>query len=408
MSPDSAIFNAAYINKQNKVKVLRAIREEGKISRADVVRRTGLSAPTVTRIVSSLITEEQLVTEAGRGDSVGGRPPVLIEFRGEANFVIGIDIGATQIRGVLTDLNAKILDEHSVATDVESGFESIIGRVAEVIRRLVESKAAKNGRTRGIGLAVAGLMNTKTDVVEYSPDFGWDQVDVRGALSTQFELPIIYDNVTRVMALGELWYGVGGSHSHFICVNVGYGIGSGIVIDRKLLFGSEGMAGEFGHITVDRDSKIQCKCGNYGCLEALASGRAIAQSAKDQMKDGASTTLSVLCADDPDQITARLVAKAANEGDELSFKIISRAADYIGMGIAGLINLCNPKAVFIGGGVAQAGDLFLNTIRSSVNRRVLPSHTNSVDILPVSHGANAAVMGAVSLVLNEVLTLNAE
>ena len=403
-----SVVNAAFINKQNKVKVLGVIREQGQTSRADIVRITGLSAPTVTRIVNSLINEEQLATEIGWGDSEGGRPPVLLEFHGHDNFVIGIDIGATFIRGVITDLSAKLLGEISVATKVEEGFESVIGGVTEVIQRLLDSEPPQNGRMRGIGLAVAGLMNTNRNVVEYSPDFGWENVDIHGALSIQFDIPIFYDNVTRVMALGELWYGSGGLYSHFICVNVGYGIGSGIVMDGALLFGSEGMAGEFGHVTVERESKIQCKCGNYGCLEALASGRSIARSAIVAIKGGAKSGLVEACNGDIESVTAQMVASGANDGDELCREIIMKAADYIGMGIAGLINLCNPRAVFIGGGVSRAGDLFLNTIRESVEKRVLPHHRDAVDILPVSHGRNAAVMGAVSLVLNEVLTLNAE
>jgi len=398
--------NAAYINRLNKVKVLDLIRKTGAISRAEIVKDTGLSAPTVTRVVDSLINDEQLVMEVGIGDSTGGRPPILVQFNGEQQFVIGIDLGTTYTRGVLSDLDARILAEIQIPTDVESGFDSVMEGVRHVSAQLIESEETRKGRIRGMGMAVAGLINRKKKIVEFSPDFDWLDAAVHDVLEKHFGFPLIFDNVTRVMALGELWYGIGSKYRNFICVNVGYGIGSGIVVNGKPFFGADGMAGEFGHITLEKDSDIRCKCGNYGCLEALASGRGIALAAQRELESGRSSKLVEMCKRDFSTVTAEMVVKAAKDGDELARDVFTKAAQYIGIGIASLINLFNPQAVVIGGGVSQAGDALFEIIRATVNKRVIPRHRDAVYILPVTHGANAAVMGAVSLVLHEVLNLS--
>jgi predicted NBD/HSP70 family sugar kinase len=220
-------------------------------------------------------------------------------------------------------------------------------------------------------------------------------------------LPVIFDNVSRVMSLGELWYGIGREIKNFICVNIGHGIGAGIVIEGTPLCGAEGMAGEFGHITIDGNSQIRCKCGKLGCLEALASGEGIAAAAKDILKNtDRNERLMELCGCDIETVTAKMVAQAGAEGDELAINILNKAAEYIGIGIANMINLFNPEAVIIGGGVSNAGELLLSSIRRSVDLHVISRHINRVKIVPVTFGANAAVMGAVSLILGEILMLN--
>jgi glucokinase-like ROK family protein len=255
-------------------------------------------------------------------------------------------------------------------------------------------------------MAVAGLINREKNIVEFSPDFHWHNVDVLGALAPKHNIPIIFDNVTRVMALGELHYGVGREFKNFICVNVGYGIGGGIIIDGKPLYGPLGMAGELGHITLDKDSPIQCDCGNFGCLEALASGNAIARTAQTEMKAGVKTLLAEVCSGNISEVTAEMVANAAKKGDSFAWNVFDRAAEYLGLGIAALINLFSPEAVVIGGGVAQAGDILFDKVRKTVNARALNKIAKDVVITPATFGMKAAVMGAVSLILSEVLNLN--
>jgi N-acetylglucosamine repressor len=221
-------------------------------------------------------------------------------------------------------------------------------RTAEVIAELIAQSSVANKRIYGIGMAVAGLINRKRNIVEFSPDFHWHNVDVVEFLSWIHPYPIIFDNVTRVMALGEMWYGLGKRFKNLICVNVGYGIGAGIIINGKPLYGPLGLAGEFGHITLEKDSPVQCDCGNFGCLEALASGNAIAKAAQNRLLEGGPSLILDLCGGDPSKVTAETVADAAKQGDTVAWNVFERAMEYLGIGIAGLVNLFSPEAVVIG------------------------------------------------------------
>jgi glucokinase-like ROK family protein len=396
--------NAQYINRINKIIILGLIRENGTISRAELVKKSGLSAPTVTRIVEGLINEDRLVVTLGKGSSNGGRPPVMLEFDGKRNFVIGIDLGATTTRGVLSNMNGKFIKEIEFPTQLDKGFELIMDDVANLINRLAESKKSiSKNRIYGVGIAVAGLINLNKQIVEYSPVFDWYDADILKALKPKVSYPIIYDNVTRLMALGGMCYGKGQKQQNFICINVGYGIGSGIIVNGQLLTGADGFAGEFGHITIDSNSDIQCSCKKYGCLEALASGKSIALTAQSRLARGQKSILTEMCNNDYSKVTAKMVADAAKNGDELALNVFTRAMEYIGIGISNLINIFNPDLVVIGGGVSMSGDIFFDNIRKVVDKNVMKPTSRKVPILPVTFGNNAAIMGAFSIILNKVL-----
>jgi len=396
-----------YINKLNKIKILGLIREHDEISRAELVRLTSLSPPTVSRIVKGLIAEEKLVSAMGVGSSNGGRPPVILKFKGDSSYVIGIDLGATTTRGVLADLNGKFIEEIDVPTRLSDGSDEIIADVVEIIHRLAGSKKkAASSRIFGVGIAVAGLVDVQNEMIVYSPDFNWHQIDIIGALRDKIEFPVIFDNVTRLMALGELRFGHAKKSKNFICVNVGYGIGSGIIVNGLTLTGRTGFAGEFGHITIDRESDILCSCGKYGCLEALASGKAIALTAQSRLARGQHSLLLELSGGQINNVTAKMVAEAAKAGDELSLNVFSKALEYIGIGIADLVNLFNPEMIVIGGGVSKAGDMFFEKIEEVINKHILQPSSGDLNILPVAFGKNAALMGAFTLLLNRVLNLD--
>jgi glucokinase-like ROK family protein len=387
------------------VRAINTIRNNDGISRAQMVKTSGLSAPTITRIVERLMTDG-LVTEIGEGKSSGGRRPKRLRFSGGENYVVGIDLGTTNIYGVLADLDANIIAEKRLPTHMEAGFEAVMEQTASIIDDLKAQLGGNGKRILGIGMAVTGLINRDKNIVEFSPNFHWHDVDVVSELKQYHNFPIIFDNVTRVMALGELSYGIGKTLDSFICVNVGYGIGAGIIIDGKPLYGPIGMAGEFGHITLNKDSKAQCDCGSYGCLEVLASGSAIARAAHKAVDQGASSCLTGLCGGVISQISTQMVAEAAEAGDALSTGILDTAFEYLGIGISNLINLFTPEAVVIGGGVAQAGDVLFDSVDRVVRSRALRDIARDTVIQPSTFGPRAAVMGAVALILQDVLSLD--
>jgi len=396
-------MDAGLMHLTNKRTVIKLIKQETQISRSDITRETGLTPPSVKRIVDELIQSSGLIEYLGVGDSSGGRPPVVVKFKNEYNYVIGIDLGATYIRGCLVDLNAKFISEVQVPTEIEKGFDSIIEKVVQLIDKLA-SRKEDVAKIWGVGIGVAGLVNSKTGIIESSPDFGWTNINLREELDKRIDLPFFYDNSTRLMALGELNFNNKKDLSSFAVINVGYGIAAGLVINRSLVTGHSGFAGEFGHISVDTNSKVKCKCGMYGCLEALASGHRIASMGKMELDNKDAKLLKKLCENNQNIVTAEIVAKAAMAGDRASIKIFDEISDYLCKGIGTIANLLNPEIIYMGGGISLNGDFFFDLINSKISDYLLAPNAN-IKILPTTFGEQATCIGAVSLVLEKVMNL---
>ncbi len=395
--------DASYINKLNKINVLSLIRESVEISRADIVKQTKLSAPTVTRIVDSLISDK-LVTIIGEGDSTGGRPPKLVRFIGTHNFVIGVDLGSTSIRAGISDLSGNFITEIETPTDLGGGFEIIVEQVGDLIKKLIQRSKIEESKILGLGLAVAGLINKENGLIEYSPVFRWRRVNLHQELNKHVSLPIFYDNVSRVTALGELLYGVGKEHKNFISVNAGYGIGAGIIIDGYRFFGNKGFTGELGHIILDKDSPYVGKDGIKGCLEALSSGYGIAEIAKTRIKNGeGGESILENAGNDLSRITAKGVLEMAKKGDKLAIEIFENAMYYMAVGIDVLIKLFNPTTVVISGGLTKSGSIYFDKLNEYLGSSGLIPNEERIGLLPSSFGDDATLMGAFSLVISKVL-----
>lgn len=393
-----------YISRLNKINVLNLIREAGEISRAQIVKESGLSAPTVTRIVESLINNEQLVQQVGIGASSGGRPPVIVRFNGENSYVIGIDWGRTHIFGVLADLNGKSLVEIDVQTAANDGFNDDLKQVIDLIEELLRKSQINKELLKGIGVAAAGFINKETHIIEFSPNFGWSNVDILQPLSTYFRVPVIVDNVSRVMAQGELLYGIGADCKDFIFINVGYGIGAGIILDGRVFSGFSGMAGEMGHSRVvgpDAEGRL-CACGKTDCLECYSSGRGISEIALEQRALYPDSLLHSV-----DKPTAEMIATFAQKGDELSINLFNQAAYFLGLAMASMANMLNPAAIVMGGKVLKAGAFFSERIQSVFQSEVIQQPHHKINVVHSALEDKAAAMGAVSLILNDILNLKA-
>ena len=393
--------DALQMSRLNKREVLQLIRKEGIISRTDIGNTTGLTAPTVSRIVEQL-NQEKLVQYIGVGESSGGRRPVMLQFNGKENYVVGIDLGATFIRGVLSDFEANFLSEIHVPTSINEGFEVVMDQVAALIEKLLNRKGFDRSQVRGIGIAIAGLINKRNGMVDYSPDFGWRNVNVKESLSKRISIPLIFDNSSRLMALGEHEYGEGRKYENIVVLNLGYGIAAGIIVEGILVKGAVGYAGEFGHTVVDSKSDVVCKCGAIGCLEALASGRRIAHLGQEAALKSPEKPLFQLCGGQIQRIDAKMVALAAAQGDDDAQGIYAEITAYLALGIANLVNLLDPQHIFIGGGVSLNGAVFFKNIAEAVQKYLI-SPDKSIQISPASFGENASVVGALSLISNKIL-----
>ncbi len=385
---------------QNKVRVLELIRNKKEITRADIIRITQLSAPTVTRIIEALL-EKKMITHDELGSSKKGRPPQIIRFDSKNNYVIGIDIGGTSVRAALSNLDGEFIFEIHQPTAIDHGFEGVMEQVGELIQKLLGRAEAKKDGVFGIGVSVCGIVNGKTGIVAYSPVFNWTNVDIKKALGKYTGLKITVGNDAQLIALGELFYGIGKHYDHFVTVSLGYGIGSGIVVNRQPFYGWEGYTGEIGHMVIDSHSKWKGREGIYGTLEAVASGYGIEDMVKELIKTGEPTSLADISSIN---LSTKSVMKAAIDGDKFAIKIIDSAADYIGISIDTLIKLFNPQAVSLSGGLLR-NDYLIERIKKKLESVSLPPYQGKVAILPSSFGEEAALMGAVSLILQNILRL---
>lgn len=311
---------------------------------------------------------------------------------------IGIDVGGTNVKIALVDGEGKIIYSNSVPTYAQMGYEYTVNNIKQAIRDLMKETNTDAKEIEGIGFDFPGQVDYKTGVVKLAPNIpGWINVPIAQMIEEEFNIPTRIDNDVRCAALGELKFGAGKGCENFVCITVGTGIGSGLVINGQLVRGAANAAGEIGHIKLQMNGGPICGCGDTGCLEAFASGPSIVAMAQEYLKGGKSTKFREMAGADG-EITPYIVAKAAEAGDPVAKRIFEIVGTYIGMGLVSVINLLNPEKVIIGGGVAAAGDLLLDPIKKTIKERAMVVAGNSVEIVPAELGNSAGVIGASMLV----------
>ncbi len=383
----------------NKALVLSLIHQQGTISRADIAKRTNLSRSTVSNIVNELLAAH-LVEESGIGQSQGGRRPILIEFNYQTGYAVGVELGATHILVIVTDLEPHTIVELEHEFDLTIGPEAGLRQVIESVRQALAQAGVSLEQVAGVGLGVPGPVSHDMGSVAFPPIMpGWHGFPLRARLEEELGVTVYLDNDANLGALGEWAHGAGQGVDNLAYIKVGTGIGCGLLIDGQIYRGQSGSAGEIGHITIDENGP-PCRCGNYGCLESMAAGPAIAHRAQLAIKAGQETMLSKV--KPVEEITAADVSRAASQGDPLSLQLFHETGRHIGVALAGLINLFNPKLVIIGGGVAQAGDILLEPIRRSVQSHGLRTTVENCQIVQAQLGREATALGAVTLVLEKM------
>ena len=309
---------------------------------------------------------------------------------------IGIDVGGTNIKIALVDTNGTITYSSTLPTRTEMGYEYTINNIKQAIKDLMaETKTDKNS-IEGIGFGFPGQIDCQKGIVRVCPNVpGWVEVPLAEIIEKEFGIQTRVDNDVRCAALGELKYGAGIGCQNLVCITVGTGIGSGLIINGKLVRGASNAAGELGHIKLQMNGGPMCGCGDTGCLEALASGPAIVALAEDYIKGGKSTKYRELGST---EITPYIVAEAAKQGDVVAQRIFTIMGEYIGTGLASVVNLLNPEKIIIGGGVADAGEILFAPLKEALLKRAMPISGAAVEIVPAKLGNTAGVIGASLLI----------
>jgi predicted NBD/HSP70 family sugar kinase len=371
--------------------LLRLIREGTAVTRADLARETGLARSTVAQRVEALLARD-LVYEAGGSASTGGRPPTVLAFNHHAGVVLSADFGATHVRVAVSDLLGAPLAERASDLDIALGPETVLEWAADRFAELLEEVGRPGTDVRGIGVGVPGPVEFDSGRPVSPPIMpGWDDFAIPEWFASRYGAPVLVDNDVNIMARGEHrmhWP----ETEHLLLVKVGTGIGCGIVADGHIYRGARGAAGDIGHIRATSSEDVICRCGNVGCLEAVAGGQALARRLAETGEDAT---------------RSRDVVSLVIAGHAGAIRMVRDAGRTLGEVLAGTVNFFNPAVIVIGGDIAEAHAQLLAGVREGIFSRSLPLATRDLRIVPCRLGDRAGVIGAAIMAIEHVLSPDA-
>ena len=308
---------------------------------------------------------------------------------------IGCDLGGTNLRAAIVDVGTgQVLQQKSISTLARKGHDAVMKRMADLFLQLIQLSGLQKEEIGGIGIGVPGVLDLEKGEVLFLPNLAgtWPHVPLSDTITRLTGLPTTLLNDVRAITYGEWAFGAGRGVDTVAVFAIGTGIGGGLVLNGQLHLGIGGTGGELGHTTIDFNGP-RCGCGNYGCLEAYASGPAIAAMGLKAVTQGLTTCIADLCENDLNRITPELIAKAAHQNDEIAMDIFERAGFYLGIAAANVCVAIGPRRIIIGGGVAQAGELLLDPIRRTLRDRVTVMPVDQVEVVQSQLGNNAGVIG---------------
>lgn len=389
------------VRKFNTAVVLNTIRHHAPLSRAEVAKFTGLNRSTVSQIINALL-ERKLVQETILQSDRVGRPGLLLELNPSGGFAIGIEIGVDYISLVVTDFLANILWRKRSKSDAHDSIDQILERAYQLTDEGLKKGYALKLTPLGIGLGVPGLVDLQHGELMFAPNLNWSNIPVSKLWSDRFSLPVFVDNEAKAAALGEYYFGAARGEHNFIFLTGGVGLGAGIMIDGKLFRGSHGYASEVGHMIMEPKGEL-CGCGKQGCWETQVSPRAVIRRFQESLRQGVPSTVLLAADNDFNNIGFETIANAASEGDNAAIIAMKDVGEKLGFGIANLVNVFNPDMVILGGELNYASELLLPVVRNVVNSNSLKLESQGLKIVPSAHGQDACVMGAIALVLDDIL-----
>jgi predicted NBD/HSP70 family sugar kinase len=384
----------------NQLVILRRIRDEGPISRVDLKEKTRLSWGTITTSTKELLGLG-IISETGSVNTGVGRRPVELDLNRENNFVLGLQLGTLLVRSVLVDVKGTVVDELDSPVDARGTSEQILSCLIKSARQMLRRHSVHRGSLAGIGIAAPGAVDFSSGVCLYAPHHPqWKNVPLRKRFEQAFGVPCFVDHTFNCFVVSEKLFGFGRGLDNFICVLLGTGVSAGIVLRGEVYRGADSCAGEFGHTCYDANGPL-CACGNTGCIEAYVSGPAIAAMAVDALKGRPESKVVSLAGGDAEKVTAEVLGRAARDGDRLAREIFARMGTVLGVGISTLINIFNPQAIILGGGVSKAAEYFLPSCVETVNKRAWHASAKDVKISRLERGE---VLGAAAIVLQQLFS----
>ena len=381
----------------NQQLVLRTIYDRNPISRADVARATGLTRTTVSDVVEQLLGAG-LAEEIGLGRSTGGKAPILLRVPDEARSLVGIEVGDTHLTGAIVNLRGEIRRRVEVPLDGRDG-EMALARLDGLIEELVQPTGAP---ILGIGIGTPGLIDTTNGTVRWAVNLDWRDLPLGARLRERWQLPVHVANDSHAAALGEYTFGGHSPRESMVVVKVGRGIGAGIVIEGQLYAGEGSGAGEIGHSAI-ADNYRPCRCGSVGCLETLASTRAVVQRARELAPHAPDSVLHALAKSEP--IGFDELVTAFSDGDDLAREVLMDSARHLGRSIGSLIGTLSIRHVVLVGEMTRFGEPWLTAVRREAHRSALAILADSTTIEIGRPGDDLVVLGAAALLMTRELGL---
>ncbi len=314
-------------------------------------------------------------------------------------FIVAVDLGGTQIRAALCGTDGQIFRRVARLTEAKEGPDAVIARIFEAITEAIGD--APVAEVAGIGVGAPGPLNPITGVVLEAPNLpGWHNVPLRTLISERFGRSTFLGNDANVAGLAEYHYGAGRGTRDMIYLTISTGIGSGIIVDGRMLLGAEGLAAEAGHMIILPNGPV-CGCGAHGCLEAVAAGPAIARDVVGRIKAGKKSRVTKLVDGDLSKVDARVVNVAAQLGDKIAINAFRHAGTYLGIGIANLLRLFNPRMVVLGGSVTKSGPFLFDPMHEAIKAHALPFYWEGLAISAAALGDDVGLLGAAALAVTE-------
>ncbi len=395
-------MNNAKMKINNKKLVLDTIRYCEAVSRKDLAKKIGMTSAAITNIVGELIADNYLL-ECGEEESNGGRRAVLLTINPKACYIIGLELSAKQIHCVLTNFKAKILDERHVAIDASAGAEKIINAIANTINEIINNANIAKNQVKGIGLVTPGPCDFEQGIVINPPNLkGWENVPIKRIVEEKTGICVEFEKETAAAAMCEFMFGNSkNSKCLFLCGAYEIGIGGSFLINGRIFHGFFNSAGEIGHMMVDING-AKCACGNYGCLEAMADGRALLNAVKRKLK-AEPNLCEITGINDVESLTLTEVLRRADNGEIAFMAEVSKCAMYIGIALSNIIVSFSPDTIVLAGDIPNNSNLFVQEVKRYIYNRKYPKNNNNINIYRSKYTVNIDALGGVAMVINKAI-----
>ena len=389
------------VRKLNNNIIIEILRKEAPVSRANLSAMTGLNRSTVSSIIDELIDGSWVRETSFQTDKIG-RPGLLLEINPQGGFVIGVEIGVDFLLCLVINFSAEVIWKKHIETNPEDGQVVILQQAFELAGEAIEFSKKEYGRCLGIGIAIPALVDVQNGIVKLAPNLKWENVPLRLIWNQQFHYPVFVENDGNAAALGEHYFGAARGINNLIYIAAGYGLGSGIMVDGKVLRGNKGYASEVGHMTYDPDGAL-CSCGKRGCYETVIGPRAVIESVRKLIREKGPDKTSIKISDNGrNTINYDAVVNAAMENDPIAIDALKDVGSKLGLVVSHLVNIFDPKIVILGGALNYAKDFIQPAVSKVVKENALQLCQEDLEITNSYLGQESSVMGAIGLVLENL------